>query len=168
MRRFYTFLGILLLAVLTVQSQDIAVERLYQKYRGCEGVVSIWVPGVAARLAANIADLEGPEAELLRSIRSVRVLTIDEPDLYPGANFTKEVDINPDKGHYQLMVRVSDGNEDVMILGREKRGVLKDLLVLVGGEENVMVHIKGRVQADMIGALAQVAGGDKFDVLSSL
>ena len=142
-------------------AQTVGTEMLYQKYRGEEGVVAIRVPGIVMRLAAGIADLERDEARLLRSIRSLRVLTIEEADLYPDVNFVREARFNPDHSGYNVMVQVHDSGEDVLIMGREKRGKLKDILILVGGDENVMVHIKGRMNADMIGSIAKVAGIDK-------
>jgi len=66
------------------------------------------------------------------------------------------------------MIEVSEDGEDVKILGREKNGKLKDLLILVGGDENVMVHIKGRMNADMIGSLSNIAGLDDLDIISQL
>jgi hypothetical protein len=144
----------------SLSAQPLAAEMLYQKYRGEEGVVSIWLPGIVMKFAASIADLEHEEAAFLRSIRSMRVLTIEDNELYPGVNFAREANIHPGRNGYQVMVQVTSEGEDVLILGREKRGKLKDVLILVGGEDNVMVHLKGRMHADMIGSLAQIAGVD--------
>lgn len=149
----------------TLSAQSLASEMLYQKYRGEEGVVSIWLPGIAMKLAASIADLEHEEAVFLRSIRSMRVLTIEDNALYPGVNFVREANIHTGRNGYEVMVQVTSDGEDVLILGREKRGKLKDMLILVGGEDNVMVHIKGRMQADMIGSLAQIAGVEQLGQL---
>jgi hypothetical protein len=141
---------------------------LYQKYRGEEGVVSIWLPGIAMKLAASIADLEHEEAAFLRSIRSMRVLTIDNNELYPGVNFVREANIHSGRNGYEVLVQVTSDGEDVLILGKEKQGKLKDMLILVGGEDNVMVHIKGRMHADMIGSLAQIAGVENISQVVNL
>lgn len=152
----------------TLSAQSFATEKLYQKYRGEQGVISIWIPGLAMKLAASIADLDREEEAFLRSIKSIRVLTIDDQSLYPGVNFTREANITNPRNGYQVMLEVNDSGEDIMILGREKNGKLKDMLILVGGSDNVMVHIKGRMNADMIGSIAQIAGLDQIDSLSQL
>ncbi len=54
------------------------------------------------KLAGSIADLEQEEKQLLRSLRSVTVLTIEETDLYPDVNFTEEVNLTNMKGGYQI------------------------------------------------------------------
>ena len=57
---------------------------------------------------------------------SITVLAIEETDLYPGVNFTKEVDLSHMKGGYQLLLEVHDGNEDVIIAARGKNGKIRD------------------------------------------
>jgi hypothetical protein len=168
MRKFLTFTLAILFLSTVVSAQTLGTELLYQKYKGEEGIISIWLPGIAMKLAASIADLDEEEDDLLRSIRSLRVLTIEDNSLYPDVNFAKEVKIKPGKNGYQVLIEVSDGNEDVLILGKEKKGKLKDILILVGGDDNVMVHIKGRMNTDMIESIAQVAGLDQVDLLSNL
>ncbi|MDF1570680.1 MAG: DUF4252 domain-containing protein [Bacteroidales bacterium] len=165
MRYLVTLSIAILFTGTSLSAQPLAAEMLYQKYRGEEGVVSIWLPGIAMKLAATIADLEHEEAAFLRSIRSMRVLTIENNELYPGVNFAREANIHIGRNGYEVMVQVTSDGEDVLILGREKRGKLKDMLILVGGEDNVMVHIKGRMQADMIGSLAQIAGVEQLGQL---
>jgi hypothetical protein len=168
MKKLLTLSIALLLTGTTITAQTIETERLYQKYRGEQGVVSLWIPGIVMRLAANIADLEPAEAAFLRSIRSIRLLTIDDPDLYPGVNFINEAHITSGINGYEVMMQVASDGDDVMILGRERNGKLKDMLVLVGGDDNAMVHIKGRLNADMIGAVAQIAGKDGLSFSNQL
>lgn len=168
MRYFITLFIAILFTGTTLSAQTLATEMLYQKYRGEEGVVSIWLPGIAMKLAASIADLEQEEAAFLRSIRSMRVLTIDNNELYPGVNFVREANTHSGRNGYEVLVQVTSDGEDVLILGKEKHGKLKDMLILVGGEDNVMVHIKGRMHADMIGSLAQIAGVENIGEVVSL
>lgn len=168
MRRIIIISIALFTLTTTIAAQSLATERLYQKYRGERGVISLYLPGAFLKIASRIADLEGPERDLLRSVRSMRVLTIEDAARFPEANFVKEAKLNAHNGAYQVLVEVHDGTEDVLIMGRVKNGKMKDMLVLVGGSENVMVHIKGRVDADMMGALASIAGAEGISQLSSL
>jgi hypothetical protein len=143
-------------------AQPAGVDRLYYNYKGEEGVVALRIPGFLMKLAGSIADLDREEKQLLRSLRSVTVLTIEETDLYPGVNFTEEVDLSRMKGGYQMLLEVHDGDEDVVIAAREKKGKITDLIVIVGGDENVLVHVRGRMQSDLLENLAEVAGIDEL------
>ena len=143
-------------------AQPAGVDRLYYNYKGEEGVVAIRIPGFLMKLAGSIADLDREEKQLLRSLRSVTVLTIEESDLYPDVNFTEEVDLSRMKGGYQMLLEVHDGDEDVVIAAREKKGKITDLIVVVGGDENVLVHVRGRMDSNLLENLAEVAGIDEL------
>ena len=143
-------------------AQPAGFDRLYYNYKGEEGVVALRIPGFLMKLAGSIADLDREEKQLLRSLRSVTVLTIEETDLYPDVNFTEEVDLSRMKGGYQMLLEVHDGDEDVVIAAREKKGKITDLIVVVGGDENVLVHVRGRMDSNLLENLAEVAGVDEL------
>ena len=145
-----------------------SINSLYYEYRGEEGVVALRIPGFVMKLAGSFADLEGPERELLRSLRSVTVLTIEENHLYPGVNFTEEVDVSNIRGGYKLLLEVHDEDEDVLIAAREKNGKIRDLIVVVGGDDNVLVHIKGRMESNLLENLSEVAGIDELHFTSDI
>lgn len=151
---------------LTLFAQPAGFDRLYYQYKGEEGVVAIKIPGFVMKLAGSIADLDREEKALLKSMRSVTVLTIEEQDLYPGVNFTEDINLSSD--HYQLLMEVHEDGEDVIIAAREKNGKLRDLIVIVGGDENVLVHVRGRMESDLLENLAGVAGIDELHFTAQL
>ena len=162
------FILCILMAGATLSAQTIGTNSLYQKYKGQKGVVSLYLPGFVMKFAANIADLDAGEDELLRSVRSIRVLTIDDAERFPDANFVTEARMKPGQGGFDTLLEVHEDGENVMILGKQKKGKLRELLVLVGGDENVMVHIRGRMNADILGSISNIAGLDDFDFTSQL
>lgn len=156
-------ISVLLLAFsLSLLAQPAGFQRLYYQYKGEDGVVALRIPGFLMRLGASIADLDGPERQLVRSLRSITVLTMEEQDQFRGVNFTRELNLSGQDGPYQMLLEIHDGNEDVVIAAREKRGKIRDLVVVVGGDENVLVHLRGRMDADLIGSLAGVTGMDEL------
>lgn len=70
--------SLLLVFSLSLIAQPTGIERLYYNYKGEEGVVALKIPGFVMKLAASIADLDREERQLVRSLRSVTVLTIEE------------------------------------------------------------------------------------------
>ena len=153
----------LVITTISLTAQPREVERLYHKYKGEEGVVSVYLPGFLMRFAGAIADLEHEERQLLRSIRSLRVLTIEDTDRYPHANFVTEARFRTPPAGYHSLVEVNSEGEHVRILAREKRGRIRDLLILVGGNDNTLVHIRGRMHTDLLNALAGVTGIEACD-----
>ena len=149
-------------------AQPAGFDRLYYQYKGEEGVIALKIPGFVMRLAGSIADLDRDEKELLRSLRSVTVLTIEEEHLYPNVNFTDEINLSKLDNNYKLLMEVHEDDEDVYIAAREKNGKLRDLIVVVGGDENVLVHVRGRMDSDLLENLAEVAGIDELHVTAQL
>lgn len=162
------FSALMIAFSVSMYAQPVGIDRLYYSYKGEEGVVALKIPGFVMKLAGSIAGLDREEKQLLRSLRSVTVLTIVKSDLYPGVNFTEEVDFSRMKGGYQLLMEVHDGDEDVIIAAREKNGKIRDLIVVVGGDENVLVHVRGRMDSDLMENLAGVAGIDELHFTAKL
>jgi len=62
------------------------------------------------------------------------------------------------KDNYNLLMEVHEGDEDVIIAARQNKGKITDLIVVVGGEENTLVHVRGRMNSDLLEELADVSG----------
>ena len=141
-----------------LQAQTNEFDEIYSAFRGEDGVVSVTVPGFLCRLAANIADLESEEQELLRSIQSVKLLHIENPEINKQINLARVLSrVEPDKGVLPLL-QIHDSDEDVLILAKEENERISELYVVVGGDENVMIRIKGRMDRDLMKSLFEVTG----------
>ncbi len=162
------FFAIILTFGISLIAQPAGFDRLYYEYKGEEGVVALKIPGFVMKLAGSLADLDREEKALLRSLRSVTVLTIEKDHLYPGVNFTEEINLSNMKGGYKMLMEVHNGDEDVIIAAREKNGKLRDLIVIVGGNENVLVHVRGRMDSDLLENLAKVAGVDELEITAQI
>lgn len=149
-------------------AQPAGYHNIYNNYKGEEGVMSIHIPGILMKFAGLCAGLEHNERQLLRCLKSVSVLTIENSDLYPGVNFAEEMDLSRMKGDYNLLMEVHDGNDDVIIAAREKKGKITDLIVVIGGEENTLVHVRGRLQSDLLKELAEVSGVKELQITAKL
>jgi hypothetical protein len=159
---------VIISTALTLYAQPAGFDRLYYQYKGEEGVVALKIPGFVMKLAGSIADLDREEKALLKSLRSVTVLTIEESHLYPDVNFTEEINLSNMKNGYKMLMEVHEDDEDVIIAAREKNGKLRDLIVVVGGNDNVLVHVRGRMDSDLLENLADVAGVDELHITAQL
>ena len=61
-----------------------------------------------------------------------------------------------------------DGDEDVIIAAREKHGKISDLIVVVGGDENTLVHVRGRMESNLLEELAKVSGVKQLQITAKL
>lgn len=149
-------------------AQPAGYKQVYHTYKGEEGVTSIHVPGILMKFAGMCAGLEGAERDLVRCLKSVSVLTIDDNHLYPGVNFAEEMDLNRMKDNYNVMMEVHDADEDVIIAARERNGKITDLIIVVGGDDNTLVHVRGRMESDLLKELAKVSGVKELQLTAKL
>jgi hypothetical protein len=163
-----TIASLTLLFSISLFAQPAGYHRIYNTYKGEEGVTSIRVPGCLMKFAGMCAGLDHDERELVRCLKSVSVLTIDDMHLYPGVNFAEEMDHTRMKGEYKLLLEVHDGDEDVIIAAREKRGKITDLIIVVGGEDNTLVHVRGRMKSDLLKDLAKVSGIEELQLTTKI
>jgi hypothetical protein len=133
---------------------DSGVSEAFTKYRFKEGVTSITIPGWVIGLASNLGDLQKEERELLRCIDKVRILTIEDNDLNARTNFHKEfyrsISQNPE---LEELLVVRDGDEQVTIFGKASEKSINELLILVGGDDNAMIYVKGRLKPELVSDL---------------
>jgi hypothetical protein len=143
--------SVLLIFFFTSCEYESGVSEAFTKYSYKSGVTTITVPGWVIRMAARWGDLDRNERELLQSIDKVKVLTIEDRDLNARSNFHKEFynTIKENSELEELMV-VRNDDEQVTIFGKADEESIKELLILVGGDDNAMVYVKGRLKPEMI------------------
>ena len=153
MKRIYLIPVFFLFLFISCEYES-GVSEAFTKYRFKEGVTTITVPGWAIRLAARLGDMEKNERELLQSIDKVKILMIEDKDLNARTNLHKEFysAIRANSELEELLV-VRDGNEQVTIFGIADEDSIKELLILVGGKDNAMVYVKGRLKPALISSL---------------
>jgi hypothetical protein len=142
----------------SLQAQSAEFDKLYSAFRGEEGVINVYVPGFICRWAANLEDMKKEEQELLRSIKSVKVLVIENPEINRQVNLAKTFSkFEYEKGVFPLL-EVHNTDDDVLILARKKKDRITEIYVVVGGDENVMVKISGHMDSDLMKSLYSVTG----------
>ena len=139
------------------------VSEAFTKYRFKDGVTTITVPGWVIHLAASFGDLEESERDLLESIDKVRILAIDDYDLNARVNLNKEFakHINPNND-FETLMTVKNDDEDVTIFAKMNDNVIHEMVVLVGGDDNALVYIKGRIDPELINKNINLNDPDRF------
>lgn len=139
------------------------VTKAFAKYSHEKGVTSITVPGWLISLGAKFGDLSKEERELLDCVDKVKVLAIENDDLNSRINLHKEfhLEINKNK-EYEELLTVRDKNENVTIFAKMDENVIEEIVILVGGDENVMVYLKGEIKPEQINNIVDLSNPDKF------
>ncbi|MGQ8335206.1 DUF4252 domain-containing protein [Sunxiuqinia sp. A32] len=132
-------------------NNDPAVDAAFSKYSGHNGIISITVPGFLIRTAVAFGDLEPAEKELLQNIDKVKVLAVDDEFAYPDVNFYNEFNrLIDDNSYTELMTVKEDGNNVKIMAQMADDEEIRNLIIMVGGENNALVFIKGEFTIDQI------------------
>ena len=166
MRKIAFLLPILLLPLL-VNAQKSPIDELFDKYYGKDGFTTVLVTQDMFEVISNMDSEEGDFEGTLGKIKRVRVLAQDDDSevKVEGVNFMEELK-GADFDDYKELVVVKNSEEEVLILAKEDNGKLTELLVVVGGEENVLVSVEGKFTMEDLEALSDLEGLDSLkDVL---
>jgi len=162
MRKIAFLLPLLVLPIL-LNAQKSPIDKLFKKYYGKEGFTTVLVNEEMFEVIAKMEKSEGEIEGALGKIERVRIIAQeDENEQIEGVNFMEEL-----KGvefeDYKELVVVKESDQEVLVLAKESNGKLAELLVLVGGEENVLVSVEGRFSMEDLEALSELEGLDTLD-----
>lgn len=151
---------ILVLLPVILMAQNKAVDQLFEKYSDRDGYTSVYITKHMFSLFANI-EADDPESEdiikTFQSIDNIKVLSSKHPE--EGVNFHDELmEKLPAKEYEELMV-VHEKKQDVKFLIKKDGEKIKELLMIVGGEEsNALVLITGDIDLKRMSRISKYLG----------
>ena len=163
MRKIAFLLPFLVLPILA-NAQKSPIDKLFDKYYGKEGFTTVLVNEEMFEVISNMESEKGELEGTLGKIKRIRVIAQDDEGdkKVEGLNFMEELK-GVEFDEYKELVVVKEANQEVLVLAKEEDGKLAELLVLVGGEENVLVSIEGKFTMEDLEALADLDGLDVLD-----
>ncbi len=136
---------VLLIIVLAVSSAFVygqkSIDALFEKYSGKDGFVTITLNGNLLKIMHCLDDDE-VDSSLPSNITDIRIL-VQEDDNMVVDNFYDMVmkDINTD--NYEEFMRIKESDQDLRMLVRAEGKRFKEFLLVGGGEDNLLIQIKG-------------------------
>lgn len=151
------FITLVLLIPLMVMAQDSSpIDKLFNKYANKEGFTTVNISGKLLSFASKLDDSKSDEASMLEKISGIRILSVDDKELNKGLNFYKELDADGffKNNKYESLMEVTDKDQVVRFYGRSgEKGKLSELLLIVGGNDNTLISIRGVINPDDISKL---------------
>lgn len=160
------FIGVAFLFLLASCEYNPGVSEAFTKYRFKEGVTTITVPGWVIRMASKfVEDDDENICELLGSIDKVRVLVVENEEINPHINLHNEFSTKINRNNdYEELITVTEVNESITIYGKMDENVISEMVVLVGGDDNALIYVRGEIDPKLINGV--INAKDKRELFS--
>lgn len=150
---------IILFVPLITWAQKNPVDKLFEKYANEDGFTTVNISGKLLGMAGKFNMGDPVTKELVTKLTGIRIITADKTEAKnEKLDFFKELEkegIFKDKSFESLM-EVTNNSHKIRFLGQEdKKGKLSELLLVVGGSENVLISIRGSIDTDEIARISK-------------
>ncbi len=135
------------------------IDAMFDKYAGKEGITTVYISSKMFSMMAGL-DLDDDELEdVLKHLKTIRILTVEDPELNKKLNFFTELEKDVDFSGYEELMVVKESDKDIKFLVKEKDNRIAELLMIGGGPgQNMLVSIKGDLDMDNISSISKTMG----------
>ena len=147
---------VLLIPFMGMAQDTSPIDKLFNKYASKDGFSTVNISGKLLSFASKMDDSNSKEAAMLEKISGIRILTVEDKELNKGLNFFKELEADGffKNNSYESLMEVTEKNEVVRFYGRSgEKGKLSELLLVVGGDDNTLISIRGVISPEDIGEI---------------
>jgi len=140
-------------------SQSDAIETYFSKYKDDERFTMVYVSPKMFEMFTHVAegaeveDLEPEITDMISKLKGLKILTTE----IDGREFYKEAIGKFNTSQYEELMTVRTDGDDVKFLVKDTNGgnIVQELLLLVGGDEFVMISFFGEINLRQVGRLAK-------------
>lgn len=151
----------------TMMAQQSVIDKYFEKYADDDNFTKITINQKMFSLFANFDGGTEGETEFMQAISKLEGLKILVADSIGNPmQLFKTTSKAIKKAGYEELMSVKDSDENVIFSIKEKDGVIKEMIMLVGGkEEFVLLSLYGVINLKDV---SKIASGMKMDGLESL
>jgi hypothetical protein len=161
-------LGILVLSgLMSIAFGQKSIDALFAKYADNEGFVSLTINGNLLNLLKS--DKPGcKENQWPGKVNEIRILVQEDEDMRVE-NFYDMVMREINRKSYEEFMSVRKSEQDLHMYVRSDGDLIKELLIISGGEDNFIIQLKGRMTIKEAEDFCSEANKDHgTDLLSNL
>ena len=147
---------VMLFPLLGISQDNSPIDKLFNKYANKDGFSTVNISGKLLGLATKMDDSNSSQAAILQKISGIRILSVENKELNKGLNFYKELESDGffKNNDYESLMEVTEKNQVVRFYGRSgEKGKLSELLLVVGGDDNTLISIRGVISPEDIGKI---------------
>ncbi|MDP4222628.1 MAG: DUF4252 domain-containing protein [Bacteroidota bacterium] len=137
-------LGVLFLsASMSLVYGQRSIDALFNKYSDSQGFVSLTINGNLLKLFRS-CDNNMNKDRWMAKVTEIRILAQEDENM-KTENFYDAVMKDLNLKDYEEFMRVKDSDEDLRMLVRSDGNVIREFLLIGGGEDNLIIQVKGQM-----------------------
>lgn len=143
-----------------------AIEKYFSQYEDDEKFSVVYVsPKMFKMVAKVLSEQENQDLkDVVENLDGLRILKVDDAD----GTFYKEAKGKIDTKEYELLMTARDEGQNIEFLTKETGDTINELLLMVGGDEFVLMSFMGEIDLEKIARLAQSLNIDGAEHLGKL
>lgn len=169
MKRLVYLLIFLFIPLILRGQNSTAIDDLFQKYAGKEGITSVYI---SSKMLGMFSGQEGKDEDLnnlVSRLKSIRILTVEDSTLNEKINFYEELKKKVDFTTYEDLMVVNEADNVTKFLIRESGKTISELLIISGGKKgNTLISIRGDLDLKNISGLSKKMGIQQLEELDKL
>jgi hypothetical protein len=155
MKNLLLFIAFLLPAAVLAQKNP--VDKLFDKYANQEGFTTVNISGKLLSFASKIDTSKKDAArDMLSKLTGIRILSVENKELNSKLDFYEELNKEGffKDNTYEVLMEVTEKNEVVRFLAKNGgENKFSELLLVVGGDDNALISIRGMIDPENISKL---------------
>jgi hypothetical protein len=152
-----------------VQAQVNAIDELFDKYAEKKGFTTVYISSKLLSLFTPKDVKAGEGGEIVRRLKSIRILSVEDSLLNRSVNFYRELSSRMNLSDYEELMTVREGDDVTKFLIKQKGDIISELLVIAGGpDDNTLISIQGDLDLKMISDLSKSTGIDELKDLEKV
>ncbi|MBN2214250.1 MAG: DUF4252 domain-containing protein [Bacteroidales bacterium] len=165
MKKLVFVFAVIVLSV-HARAQD-AVNDVFNQYTGKEGFTTVNITGELLNMMIEMDENCRHQNDLSTRINEIKIL-VQEEGHGSGVDFHELIYSKINRNDYRELLTVRENDEKVNMLARESDGIVSELLLIVSGDENVLISIKGDIVLNELGKFAESVHMEGFEMLKML
>lgn len=165
MKRMLLTIAVVAIAA-AVSGQKTSLDDFFSRYSDRDGYTSVVISGSLFKFLGE-SENTGRDGNALSKITSIRLVVRDKEDTPMGESLLTEVRSIIRKGRYDELMSVRDDGADIRFMARMERDMVRELLLVIDGDDEAVVQIEGNLTRDEASELFS-SHGDGLAILEGL
>ncbi|MCB8999148.1 MAG: DUF4252 domain-containing protein [Bacteroidales bacterium] len=123
-----------------------SIDLLFDKYANRDGFTTVTLNGSMLKFAACFDD-DKDAGKVADKLTEMRIL-VQEDKAMQVENFYDVIMKDFDLKGYEEVMRVRESNQDLRMLVRTQDDRIREFLMIGGGDDNMVIQIKGNMSLD--------------------